>query len=58
MTQFDEADITELEGVRAQLKTKAVQEGIKLTPLAFVIKACVRALHGIPAVQRLARRTR
>ncbi len=48
VTQFDEADITELEGVRAQLKTKAVQEGIKLTPLAFVIKACVRALHEYP----------
>ena len=48
VTQFDEADITELEGVRAQLKTKAIQEGIKLTPLAFVIKACVRALHEYP----------
>jgi pyruvate dehydrogenase E2 component (dihydrolipoamide acetyltransferase) len=48
VTQFDEADITELEGVRAQLKTKAIQEGIKLTPLAFVIKACVRTLHEYP----------
>ena len=48
VTQFDEADITELEGVRAQLKTKAIQEGIKLTPLAFVIKACVRALQEYP----------
>jgi pyruvate dehydrogenase E2 component (dihydrolipoamide acetyltransferase) len=34
--------------VRAQLKTKAIQEGIKLTPLAFVIKACVRTLHEYP----------
>jgi pyruvate dehydrogenase E2 component (dihydrolipoamide acetyltransferase) len=48
VTQFDEADITELEGVRAQLKTKAIQEGIKLTPLAFVIKACVRVLQEYP----------
>jgi pyruvate dehydrogenase E2 component (dihydrolipoamide acetyltransferase) len=48
VTQFDEADITELEGARAQLKTKAIQEGIKLTPLAFVIKACVRALQEYP----------
>ncbi len=48
VTQFDEADITELEGVRAQLKTKAIQEGIRLTPLAFVIKACVRALQEYP----------
>jgi pyruvate dehydrogenase E2 component (dihydrolipoamide acetyltransferase) len=48
VTQFDAADITELEGARAQLKTKAIQEGIKLTPLAFVIKACVRALQEYP----------
>ncbi len=48
VTQFDEADITELEGVRAQLKTKAIREGIKLTPLAFIIKACVKALQEYP----------
>ena len=48
VTQFDHADVTELEEVRAQLKTKAIREGIKLTPLAFVIKACVKALHEFP----------
>jgi pyruvate dehydrogenase E2 component (dihydrolipoamide acetyltransferase) len=48
VTQFDEADITDLEALRNQLKTKAVQEGIKLTPLAFVLKACVRALTEFP----------
>ncbi len=48
VTQFDEADITELEEVRGQLKTKAIREGIKLTPLAFVMKACVKAIAGIP----------
>jgi pyruvate dehydrogenase E2 component (dihydrolipoamide acetyltransferase) len=48
VTQFDEADITDLEALRNQLKTKAVQEGIKLTPLAFVLKACVRALAEFP----------
>ncbi len=48
VTQFDQADITELEGVRAQLKTKAIREGIKLTPLAFIIKACVKALQEFP----------
>jgi pyruvate dehydrogenase E2 component (dihydrolipoamide acetyltransferase) len=48
VTQFDEADITELESARAQLKTKAHQEGIKLTPLAFVIKACVLGLLQYP----------
>lgn len=48
VTQFDEADITDLEALRNQLKTRAVQEGIKLTPLAFVLKACVRALIEYP----------
>jgi pyruvate dehydrogenase E2 component (dihydrolipoamide acetyltransferase) len=48
VTQFDEADITELEALRNQLKDKAVREGIKLTPLAFVLKACVRAIAEFP----------
>jgi len=48
VTQFDEADITELEALRNQLKSKAVREGIKLTPLAFVLKACVRAIAEFP----------
>lgn len=48
VTQFDQADVTELEDVRAQLKTKALREGIKLTPLAFVIRACVKALQEFP----------
>ncbi|HZF24893.1 MAG TPA: dihydrolipoyllysine-residue acetyltransferase [Steroidobacteraceae bacterium] len=48
VTQFDSADITDLETVRAQLKGKAVKEGIKLTPLAFVLKACVKALQEFP----------
>jgi pyruvate dehydrogenase E2 component (dihydrolipoamide acetyltransferase) len=48
VTQFDEADITDLEALRNQLKTKAVREGIKLTPLAFVLKACVRAIAEFP----------
>jgi pyruvate dehydrogenase E2 component (dihydrolipoyllysine-residue acetyltransferase) len=50
VTQFDVADITELEAVRAQLKGKAVKEGIRLTPLAFVVKACVKALQEFPQV--------
>ena len=50
VTQFDLADITELERARTQLKGKAVKEGIKLTPLAFVLKACVRALQEFPQV--------
>lgn len=50
VTQFDEADITELEDVRAKLKQKAQQEGIKLTPLAFIVRACVKALQEFPIV--------
>jgi pyruvate dehydrogenase E2 component (dihydrolipoamide acetyltransferase) len=50
VTQFDLADITELETARTQLKGKAVKEGIKLTPLAFVLKASVRALQEFPQV--------
>jgi pyruvate dehydrogenase E2 component (dihydrolipoamide acetyltransferase) len=48
VTQFDEADITDLEDLRANLKSKAAERGIKLTPLAFIIRACVRALHHFP----------
>ena len=48
VTQFDEADITEMEQVRVNLKQQAMQRGIKLTPLAFVIRACVQALQQFP----------
>jgi pyruvate dehydrogenase E2 component (dihydrolipoamide acetyltransferase) len=48
VTQFDEADITDLEELRNKLKTKATEQGIKLTPLAFIVRACVRALHHFP----------
>ncbi|HVC30354.1 MAG TPA: 2-oxo acid dehydrogenase subunit E2 [Steroidobacteraceae bacterium] len=48
VTQFDEADITELEALRGKLKDGAGQRGIKLTPLAFIVRACVRALQAFP----------
>ncbi|HXQ31759.1 MAG TPA: 2-oxo acid dehydrogenase subunit E2, partial [Steroidobacteraceae bacterium] len=48
VTQFDEADITALEEARARLKQKALDEGIKLTPLAFILRACVRVLPQFP----------
>jgi pyruvate dehydrogenase E2 component (dihydrolipoamide acetyltransferase) len=48
VTQFDEADITDMEAARASLKATAQERGIKLTPLAFVIRACVRALQKYP----------
>jgi pyruvate dehydrogenase E2 component (dihydrolipoamide acetyltransferase) len=48
VTQFDEADITELEDARGKLKEKAQQANIKLTPLAFILRACVKALQDFP----------
>jgi len=49
VTQFDEADITAMEEARARLKDEATAKGIKLTPLAFVMRACVLALQNYPA---------
>lgn len=48
VTQFDNADISELEDVRTKLKQKALSEGIQLSILAFVVRACVRALQEFP----------
>jgi pyruvate dehydrogenase E2 component (dihydrolipoamide acetyltransferase) len=48
VTQFDESDITDLEAVRTELRPRAVEKGIKLTPLAFVIRACALALAEFP----------
>jgi pyruvate dehydrogenase E2 component (dihydrolipoamide acetyltransferase) len=48
VTQFDEADITELEQARQKLKNRAEGVGIRLTTLAFVVRACVRALQRFP----------
>jgi pyruvate dehydrogenase E2 component (dihydrolipoamide acetyltransferase) len=48
VTQFESADITDLEDVRTKLKQKALTEGIKLSVLAFVVRACVLALQEFP----------
>jgi pyruvate dehydrogenase E2 component (dihydrolipoamide acetyltransferase) len=48
VTQHDEADITELEAARTALKSRASQEGVRLTPLAFIVKACILALQEFP----------
>ncbi|MEZ5572114.1 MAG: 2-oxo acid dehydrogenase subunit E2 [Halioglobus sp.] len=48
VTQFDDADITDLEVFRAGLKAEAQQRGIKLSPLPFVMKACAVALRDNP----------
>lgn len=44
VTQFDEADITELEQFRKEQSAFAEQQGVKLTPLVFIMKAVVAAL--------------
>ncbi len=48
VTQHDEADITELEEFRKQAKEEAAQSGVRLTMLAFLMKACVSALKQFP----------
>ncbi len=48
VTQHDVCDITELEAKRQELKGPAKERGISLTPLAFVMKACVTALQKFP----------
>jgi pyruvate dehydrogenase E2 component (dihydrolipoamide acetyltransferase) len=48
VTQFDEADITALEEARVRLKDEAAAQGIKLTILAFVMRACAKALQAFP----------
>jgi pyruvate dehydrogenase E2 component (dihydrolipoamide acetyltransferase) len=45
VTQQDEADITDLEQRRQALKGKAAEQGVKLTPLAFIIRAAVLTLQ-------------
>jgi pyruvate dehydrogenase E2 component (dihydrolipoamide acetyltransferase) len=49
VTQFDDADITELEEFRKSANESLAKSGIKLTMLAFVIKASVSALKKFPA---------
>jgi pyruvate dehydrogenase E2 component (dihydrolipoamide acetyltransferase) len=48
VTQHDEADITDLENLRKELKSDAEKIGAKLTPLAFLVKASVAALKEYP----------
>ena len=50
VTQHDLADITTLEERRQELKGPAKERGIGLTPLAFIMKACVAALQEFPKV--------
>jgi pyruvate dehydrogenase E2 component (dihydrolipoamide acetyltransferase) len=48
--QMDEADITDLEKLRKDLKDDAAERGIKLTPLAFITRAVVRTIAEFPRI--------
>jgi pyruvate dehydrogenase E2 component (dihydrolipoamide acetyltransferase) len=48
VTQFDEADITDMEVFRKNQKKAGEIKGVKLTPMAFLLKACGYALSQLP----------
>jgi pyruvate dehydrogenase E2 component (dihydrolipoamide acetyltransferase) len=48
VTQFDEADITEMEAFRQQLNAENKDSGLKVTPLAFIMKAIVAGMKEFP----------
>lgn len=49
VTQFDDADITDIEEFRKDMKAEAEKAGVKLTPLPFIIKAVAAALQAEPS---------
>jgi pyruvate dehydrogenase E2 component (dihydrolipoamide acetyltransferase) len=51
VTQFDDADISDMEAFRADLKKEAEQRGIRVTPLPFILKACAVALREHPKLK-------
>ncbi|MRX27399.1 dihydrolipoyllysine-residue acetyltransferase [Kangiella sp. HZ709] len=48
VTQHEDADITELDKFRKSMKEEAAQSGVRLTPLAFIMKALVASLKDFP----------
>ena len=48
VTQFDEADITELEALRKESNEATEKEGVKVTILAFLLRASISALKKFP----------
>ena len=50
VTQFSEADITDMEAFRQKEKANAEKQGVKLTPLVFIMKAVVASLQAFPIV--------
>ena len=53
VTNHDDADITDLEAFRVQLNKENEKSGVKVTMLAFLIKASVAGAQEIPRIQRL-----
>lgn len=51
VTQFDDADITDLETFRKSLKAEAERKGTKMTPMPFILKACAVALNAHPKLK-------
>ncbi|WP_148863088.1 dihydrolipoyllysine-residue acetyltransferase [Marinobacter fonticola] len=48
VTQFEQADITEMESFRKSKKAEGEKRGVKLTPMAFLLKICANALKAHP----------
>ena len=51
VTQFDDADISDMERFRKELKSEAADRGVRLTPLPFILKACAVALREHPKLK-------
>lgn len=50
LTNFDDVDVTDLERIRKESKVDYENQGIKLTSLPFLVKACATALHHHPVI--------
>jgi len=48
VTQFEDADITEMEAFRQSMKQEAANQGVKMTPLIFMLKAVAATLQAFP----------
>ncbi|SHK23449.1 pyruvate dehydrogenase E2 component (dihydrolipoamide acetyltransferase) [Marinobacter antarcticus] len=48
VTQFEDADITDMEAFRKSQKAAGEKKGVKMTPLPFLLKACATALSELP----------
>jgi pyruvate dehydrogenase E2 component (dihydrolipoamide acetyltransferase) len=48
VTQFEDADITDMEAFRKELNTEYAAQGVKITPLSFLLKAAAIALQKFP----------